>query len=189
MDDEDFEDLFSENAHLLQPSSQGSLIGAATNLAIQHEDDPEEPYHPQLNDDAQSEGEYESLPVNTGSFAQDVLHNDFRPAERMLPRAYPKYETFTLDTLRETNLTCSYSAAVIDKIEAVLEEIVDAMLNDKLEIGITLKCRPRAGATGHHTKPQDQSEMTTRRFCFPGKTADEAWRFCESLHPTTQSMA
>ena len=189
MDDEDFEDLFSENAHLLQASSQGSLIGAATNLAIQHEDDPEEPYHPQLNDDAQSEREYESLPVNTGSFAQNVLHNDFRPAVRMLPRAYPKYEPFTPDMLRKTNLTCSYSATVIDKIEAVLEEIVDAMLNDKLEIGITLKCRPRTGATRHHPKPQAQTEMPTRRFCFPGKTTDEAWRFCESLDSALQSMA
>lgn len=92
MNDEDFEDLFSGNAYLLQPSSQGSLIGAATNLAIEHEDDAGEPHHhPQSNDHVQSEGDPDSLPDNTSSFAQDILHNDFRPAERVLPRPYPKY--------------------------------------------------------------------------------------------------
>lgn len=96
MDDEDFEDLFIEEPHLLPPSSQGSLIGAAANLAIQHQHDDKEPYQPPSSNDEQSENEHDSLPVNTTSFAQDVLHNDFRPAQRMLPRAYPKYRPFIL---------------------------------------------------------------------------------------------
>jgi len=96
MDDEDFEDLFIEEPHLLPPSSQGSLTGAAANLAIQYQHDDEEPYQPPSSKDEQSESEHDSLPVNTTSFAQDVLHNDFRPAQRMLPRSYPKYRPFIL---------------------------------------------------------------------------------------------
>lgn len=92
MDDEDFEDLFSESFQLLQPSSQGSLIGAAANSESEHA--AENAYHPRRDDDRPNEGEHDPLPINTGSFAQDVLHNDFRPAERMLPRAYPKYDLF-----------------------------------------------------------------------------------------------
>ncbi|PPJ51901.1 hypothetical protein CBER1_08792 [Cercospora berteroae] len=161
MDSEDFEDLFGEEVTLLEPSSQGSLTDAAANLAIDHEDDARAPCNPMDKDDEMEDDNptaYDLLPVNTGSFADTVRQNDFRPPQRLTQRAYP-------------------NAAVIDKIEAVFEEIADAMLHDKLEIGITLKTRPRTALLPRFNTSSNGDAAPTRRLCFPGKTADEAWRF------------
>ncbi|CAK4016770.1 Meiotic recombination SPO11 [Lecanosticta acicola] len=57
------------------------------------------------------------------------------------------------------------NADVIDKIEDMLEPIVDAMLNEKDQYSITLRTRNRTSSSG------------TRQLRFPAKTADEAWRF------------
>lgn len=94
MDSEDFEDLFGEEATLLEPSSQGSLTEAAANVAIDHEDDTRQPCNPVGKDDEMEDDgatAYDLLPVNTGSFADTVRQNDFRPPQRLTPRAYPKY--------------------------------------------------------------------------------------------------
>ncbi|KAM3417319.1 hypothetical protein BST61_g5571 [Cercospora zeina] len=161
MDSEDFEDLIGEETTLLEPSSQGSLINAAANLAIDHEDDARQPFDPMCQKNECDDGgatTYDLLPVNTTSFADTVRQTDFRPPQRLLPRAYP-------------------NAAVIDKIEAVFEEIADAMLHDKLEMGITLRTRPRTSLTANSQTGSSERGAPTRRLCFPGKTADEAWRF------------
>lgn len=63
---------------------------------------------------------------------------------------------------------------MIDKIEEVFEQIADAMLNDKNEFSITLKTRRRAASKNQQ---RDGDEDRTKRLCFPGKTANEAWRF------------
>lgn len=62
---------------------------------------------------------------------------------------------------------------MIDKIEEVFEQIADAMLNEKNEFSITLKTRRRAS----RNQRRDRDEDYTKRLCFPGKTANEAWRF------------
>lgn len=64
------------------------------------------------------------------------------------------------------------STDVIDKIEDVFEQMTDAMLNEKSEISITLKTRRRVAT-------DEPREDRTKRLTFPGKTANEAWRFGE----------
>ncbi|KAK4501379.1 hypothetical protein PRZ48_007188 [Zasmidium cellare] len=68
----------------------------------------------------------------------------------------------------------SQGPSVTAKIEACFEQIVDDLLNEKDEVSITLKTRKRTGSArdGQSTTPE-------RRICFPGKTAEEAWRFCK----------
>lgn len=73
-------------------------------------------------------------------------------------------------------------STAIDLIEKVLESIVDGLLNDKNEIGITLKSRRQISRRKSPSNVQmaNESETPTRRLCFPGKTADDAWRFGQS---------
>lgn len=94
MDSKDFEDLFGEEVTLLGPSSQGSLTKAAANLAIDHEEDARQPCNTMGKDDEMEDDRataFDLLPVNTSSFADTVRQNDFRPPQRLTPRAYPKY--------------------------------------------------------------------------------------------------
>lgn len=78
------------------------------------------------------------------------------------------------------NMADCSSGDVIDKIEAVMEQMVDALLNDKTEISITVKTR-RATSTTKSSKhanggPRDAT-APSRTLRFPGKSEDEAWRF------------
>ncbi|KAF1822629.1 DNA topoisomerase IV, alpha subunit [Dissoconium aciculare CBS 342.82] len=64
----------------------------------------------------------------------------------------------------------------------MFEQIVDDLLNERSEISITLRTRPRSQAT---VLARDLQQITTttvaahatKKLSFPGKTADEAWRF------------
>lgn len=67
---------------------------------------------------------------------------------------------------------------VIARIEAMIEEIVDGLLEDSEQLSFTLKTRngitrrkPQADATG--SLPPAKSRDIT----FPGSTVQEAWRF------------
>jgi hypothetical protein len=64
---------------------------------------------------------------------------------------------------------------VIDQIEAVLETIVDSLLHDDPEISITLRSRTRSRTQGR----------PTTCLSFPGRTSEEAWRFCEFPYMAT----
>ncbi|KAI5364770.1 Putative spo11/DNA topoisomerase VI subunit A, spo11/DNA topoisomerase VI, subunit A [Septoria linicola] len=155
-DDEDFEDLFKEDHDLLEPSSQELLIEAAANLASNPKEGASERQHQTGIEDSTIPG---ALPLNTTSFADTMGQNDFRPAVTLLPRACP-------------------NAGVLERVEVIFEEIVDAMLNDKPEIGITLKSRQRHSVADiQGTSAEGVSPTPSRRYCFPGRTADEAWRF------------
>ncbi|KAF7195837.1 Meiotic recombination protein rec12 [Pseudocercospora fuligena] len=143
MDEDDFDDLFSE-IELLQPLSQGSLIDTAADLTI-HQDD--------TGDD---------LDASPNASRQDyTLHEEHSPVkQKAVDRIYPNGD-------------------VIDKIEAVMEQMVDALLNDKTEISVTLRTR-RATSTNKSTKPANSglrdATAPSRTLHFPGKSEDEAWR-------------
>ena len=70
------------------------------------------------------------------------------------------------------------SAHAIAKIERVFEVMADAMLNDKPELCITLKVR---NSKAKDQQTSSEGDGRTKRICFPGKTADEAWRFGKSM--------
>lgn len=63
------------------------------------------------------------------------------------------------------------NSSVINKIEAVFEQMADDMLNERGELSILLETR--------RTRPQAVSSRD-RKISFPGKTAGEAWRFSKS---------
>lgn len=61
------------------------------------------------------------------------------------------------------------SESVISKIESVLEEQVDVLLDQTGSMSVTLKMPPKRQGNG--------KSITERQYRFPGKTAEEAWRF------------
>ena len=75
---------------------------------------------------------------------------------------------------------------MIEKIEAVFEDIADALLNENSQLSITLKIRPKP-RNGPRSSTDDQNATDDaakrKQICFPGKTAEEAWRF--SMHGET----
>ena len=69
---------------------------------------------------------------------------------------------------------------VREKIEEVFHQIEDALLHEKNELVIELKSRVHrttksSSVTGLSSIPDVVAKP--RRVCFPGKTAQEAWRF------------
>ncbi|CZT21575.1 uncharacterized protein RCC_07439 [Ramularia collo-cygni] len=146
--DDDFEELLCEN-ELLHGSSQGSLTDAAANLSC-----------------VENGGEDV---IYTSQNVYDSAHD-----QNMVPRALSSELTAAAvsdlavcDPIQRTHP----NADVIDRIENVFEQIADAMLNERKQISITLKTRLRASTD---IRP-DEDRM--KRLSFPGKSADEAWRF------------
>ena len=72
---------------------------------------------------------------------------------------------------------------VIKQIEAVFETIADALLNERADVTISLT-RPFSNAT------QGASTRVPKAvFSFPGKTANDAWRFCRSHGKPSERQA
>lgn len=69
----------------------------------------------------------------------------------------------------------------LDQIEEVFEGIADALRNERHELSITLKIRASKANAGNTVTVDSVSGPTVitraNRICFPGKTAEEAWRF------------
>ena len=60
-------------------------------------------------------------------------------------------------------------SGVITQIETVFETVADALLNERADVTISLISN----------EPRDPSARTPKAvFTFPGKTANDAWRFC-----------
>jgi hypothetical protein len=63
-------------------------------------------------------------------------------------------------------------SSVITQIEAVFEIVADALLNERADVTISL-------ISISSNEPRDTSVRTPKSvFTFPGKTANDAWRFC-----------
>ena len=61
---------------------------------------------------------------------------------------------------------------VITQIEAVFETVADALLNERADVTISLTSLPS-------NESRDTSVRAPKAvFNFPGKTANDAWRFC-----------
>ena len=84
------------------------------------------------------------------------------------------------DTAASSSPTKSTSLTVIEKIEGVFEGVADALLAEQDELAITLKTRTTTGArVFSFALPRDSSSgaVKIKQIRFPGKSAEEAWRF------------
>jgi meiotic recombination protein SPO11 len=75
------------------------------------------------------------------------------------------------------------SAAAITKIEEMFEQIADDLLNENPEISVSLRTRTRYQANNVAYIPQQraitvEAALLMKKLSFPGKSADEAWKFC-----------
>ena len=159
--DDDFDDLHA-GVEMLEDSSQESLTKAAANLLFY--------------DDFQEKARQCSPPTSVGSPDQGATKADDVPK---------KAKDMFISPLAGENLTPSGSLStssptVIDKIEAVFEEIAKALLRESNELAITIRTRMRPKARASTFTPGGDASIETvktRRICFPGKTAEKAWRF------------
>ncbi|KAK5694835.1 endodeoxyribonuclease [Elasticomyces elasticus] len=69
------------------------------------------------------------------------------------------------------------SKSPLEKITVVFEQIADEMVEREPEIAITLNVRPRIAPQIISSDVTARPDVKVRRICFPGKTAEEAWRF------------
>ncbi|KAK4953657.1 endodeoxyribonuclease [Elasticomyces elasticus] len=69
------------------------------------------------------------------------------------------------------------SMSPLEKITVVFEQIADEMVEREPEIAITLNVRPRIAPQIISSDVTARPDVKVRRICFPGKTAEEAWRF------------
>lgn len=78
----------------------------------------------------------------------------------------------------------------LQRIESIFEEIADSLLSERREVTISfpLHRKARDGLDGPGSSSTE--EPTQSRFIsFPGKTAEEAWRFCQSRIITSTLVA
>jgi hypothetical protein len=72
------------------------------------------------------------------------------------------------------------SGSVISKIEDILQQMVDCIIDEKKELVVHLRSRTRSGneildvASG---ATKNSATMEARTIRFPGRTAQEAWKF------------
>lgn len=160
-DDDDFDDLLA-GVELLEDSSQESLTTAAANLLFYDDDD---------------EGARRtSPPTSVGS--RDAGASK---ADPVIQHAEGESVSSSANScLAHSGSHATSSSTVIEKIEAVFEDIADALLRESNELAITMRTRtrPRAGVSSSTPVTGASSgTVKARRICFPGKTAEEAWRF------------
>lgn len=77
-------------------------------------------------------------------------------------------------------LICSGRLRPLERIEAVFETVLDALNDERDELCLTLYKRPAVNTRGTSTELHRDAVLPgvkTRRICFPGKSAEEAWRF------------
>jgi len=205
--DDDFEDLFDGGETLLA-SSQESLTNATAIVGLcesDHEMLEGEPQHPVLPRfdwepatrpgfnyelaSAMDQGEgqflgmqYESSPTEWTLLPSAPKPAALRPVSSSPVRVSNLVGTGPGEATSSTpdiRALTKPATSVLDRIEAVFEQIADEMLSRKAEIGLSLHIRPRqVPQTGTSNTPAP-AERKIKRVCFPGKTAEEAWRFGE----------
>jgi len=71
---------------------------------------------------------------------------------------------------------------VLAKIESIFEAMVDVLLNERGQLCVAIKPRPRERGQPHDPINAAQTHVeSVQHLCFPGKTEKEAWRFGERL--------
>lgn len=176
MDHSGFDDLF-ETSHVDLSSSQRSMIASAAHLTFCESDEEltsdVERLSPVLipddtipNEEHERQQASESLQFHEDKGKDQHLcnsTNNVAPSCLCLPaaQASPYAPEASRQGQRHTT--------VLERVEHVFRTICDSLHHESDDIGLTLKVRPST----------DDLSRKTRRLSFPGKTAEEAWRFGE----------
>ncbi len=188
MDDVDFEDLFAE-VDLLADSSQESLITGETNSAsLDSTVCDQESQESSLSTFDEDFNDYFEVMKYKLPFQEEMSNRSMIRSSS----AQPHYEgikalAVTEGSAPKTNYECiptttatDHTVTVVQKIEKVFETFTDALLAKKNELAVSLKTRKKATNTSAASAANvtyDDTSLTERRICFPGKSEDEAWRF------------
>lgn len=170
--DDDDDMLFADE--LLQDSSQESLIHAAQHLLTTDDDLVSRTTAPSSPPNVDLDGVYEDSSncppcPEPGHDAPAGSHD--RDSETEVPQVRHgsgAYVDVQADHHKVEGPTIVENEEVIAKIERVFETVVDALLAERAGATIVLDACSS-------TSPDD--ELRPRSLSFPGKTAEEAWRF------------
>jgi hypothetical protein len=70
------------------------------------------------------------------------------------------------------------SSSVLAKIENIFESMLDVLLNERGQLSVAIKTRPRSRQQQLDSASASQTPAESiQHLCFPGKTEKEAWRF------------
>lgn len=83
-----------------------------------------------------------------------------------------------------SRIVSNQTGAVITKIERIFESITDCILEEKKEISIELKSRPKSKQNPDRNQPgavRGKRKSDTRTVTFPSKSPREAWKFSKGV--------
>ncbi|KAI0996799.1 hypothetical protein K3495_g11384 [Podosphaera aphanis] len=80
----------------------------------------------------------------------------------------------------------NHAGAMISKIEAIFESMLDCLIEEKHEMVIRLKRRPKVRYGPHGTNAQPGK---VREVCFPSRNSKEAWMFSEILDSSYSALS
>ncbi|KAK0276725.1 endodeoxyribonuclease [Friedmanniomyces endolithicus] len=182
--DDDFEDLLGGRDGIGQDSSQESLTTAAAGLDFCERGE-------ELLDDGQTPpqstfdyGGPVGLVVETDLSIAEIgpsgkgKRRNSRSTNIKPQSAINRAGQEIVPDCSDTTTSTTSPVSPLGKIEAVFEQIADDMLGHAGQISISLDVRPRIPPSrGGEVADAITLDRKTRRLGFPGKTAEEAWRF------------
>ena len=189
--DEDFDDLLA-GVELLEDSSQESLTNAAADVDLYDDDNDCTMYGEGCSPPAQATGSLTSDELMNSwnffdrpSLSQSPLPDSFKRTGDVRSVPVPLPQDVPNTTANAAHSVSSEAAdrssmSVINKIEAIFEEIADALLQEKNELTVTLLRRTQpqnVSATSPVELTNPSQSVVSKRIRFPGRTAEEAWRF------------
>ncbi|KAI7216214.1 DNA topoisomerase IV, alpha subunit [Hortaea werneckii] len=176
MDQLEFDDLF-ETSHVNFSTSQHSLTASAAQLTFCESDEEVTPDVQRLSpvlvpDDTIPSEEYEKQQASENLGLYDDNRNDQHLCTSMnnvapsgLRSSAPQASPYT----PEASCQGQGHITVLQRIERIFQKICNSLHHESDDVGLTLKVRTSTDAISRNAK--------TRRLNFPGRTAEEAWRF------------
>lgn len=172
MDQSEFDDLF-ETSHVKFSTSQHSLTASAAQLAFCESDEEVSPVL--VTDDAIPNEEYEKQQASESLGLYDDNRNDQHLCNSMnnvAPSGLRSSAPQALPHTPEASCQGQGHIAVLQRIERIFQKICNSLLHESDDVGLTLKVRTSTDDISRNAK--------RRRLNFPGRTAEEAWRFGET---------
>ncbi|RMX87424.1 hypothetical protein D0869_02363 [Hortaea werneckii] len=180
MDQSEFDDLFETN-HINFSSSQHSLTASAAQLTFCESEEEVTSDVQRLSpvlvpDDTIPNEEYETwkqqASESLGTYDDDrndqhLCNSMNNVAPSCLRLSAPQASPHTSEASRQGQ----GHITVLQRIERIFQEICDSLHHESDDVGLTLKVRTSTDDISRNAK--------TRRLSFPGRTAEEAWRFGE----------
>ncbi|KAI6837816.1 DNA topoisomerase IV, alpha subunit [Hortaea werneckii] len=176
MDQSEFDDLFETDYEVFSPS-QNSLTNTAAQLTFCESDeevtsDGDRPSSVLIPDDTVPNESDEKDQLSEGLGKYDANRNGQNLSKSANNVAPSCLRFSTVEASPDTSKAPSQGQGhftVIQCIEQLFQQIRDALHHEGDDIGLTLKVRTSTDDISRNAK--------TRRLSFPGRTAEEAWRF------------